>query len=36
MTKAQSWKIYGGGPNGRDTFVLEKFLDEVERRGIGS
>ena len=35
MTRAQSLEIFGG-PNGRNTFVLEKFLDEVERRGLGS
>ena len=34
MTKAQSLEIFGG-PNGRNRFVLEKSLDEVERRRIG-
>jgi hypothetical protein len=33
MTKAQSLEIFGG-PNGRNTFVLEKFLDEAKKRGI--
>jgi hypothetical protein len=32
MTKAQRLEIFGG-PNGRNTFVLEKFLDEKEKRG---
>jgi hypothetical protein len=33
MTKAQSLEIFGG-PNGRNTFVLEKFLDAAKKRGI--
>ena len=32
MTKAQSLEIFGG-PKGRNKFVLEKFLDLVEKRG---
>jgi hypothetical protein len=32
MTKAQSLEIFGG-PNGRNRFVLEKFLDEAKKRG---
>lgn len=34
MTKAQSLEIFGG-PNGRNKPILEKFLDEAEKRGIG-
>lgn len=34
MTKAQSLEIFAG-PNGREKLVLEKFLDEVEKREIG-
>lgn len=33
MTKAKSLEIFGG-PNGRNAFVLEKFLDETKKRGI--
>lgn len=33
MTKAQSVEIFGG-PNGRNKLILEKFLDEVEKRGM--
>lgn len=34
MTKAQTLEIFGG-PNGRNTFSLEKLLDEVaKKRGI--
>ncbi|CZT06990.1 uncharacterized protein RAG0_12566 [Rhynchosporium agropyri] len=32
--KAQSLEIFGG-PNGRNKPILEKFLDEAEKRGIG-
>jgi hypothetical protein len=33
MTKAQWLEIFGG-PNGRNTFILEKFPDEAKKRRI--
>lgn len=34
MAKAQSLEIFGG-PNGRNKSVLEKFLNLVEKGGVG-
>lgn len=33
MTKSQSIEIFGG-PNWRNSYILGKFIDEAERRGI--